>query len=158
MRRFLIQAVIDALIAFVVVFALSLIHVNQPFPFGQESRPIVQPQGAGILSYLVWGAIFVVVNRIVRPILVALFGRLIFSTLGLFMIVITALAIALTSRFSPVEIALLADPTPLWLLLSRRLAWSAGTPKRSWTKTRSGCCSSRVCSPRAPSSRTWPSA
>jgi ubiquinone biosynthesis protein len=116
-RRFLVQAVIDALIALAVVFVLSLVHVNQPFPFGQESRPIVQPQGAAIVGYLIWGAIFVVVNRIVRPILVALFGRVIFSTLGLFMIVITALAIALTSRISPVEVAVLADPTPLWLLL-----------------------------------------
>jgi ubiquinone biosynthesis protein len=116
-RRFLVQAVIDALIALAVVFVLSLIHVNQPFPFGTDSRTIVQPQGAGPLGYLIWAAIFVVVNRIIRPILVAIFGRLIFSTLGLFVVVITALTIALTSRISPVDIAVLADPTPLWLLL-----------------------------------------
>jgi ubiquinone biosynthesis protein len=116
-RRFVVQAVIDALIVFAVAFVLSLIKVNQPFPFGTDSRAIVQPQGAGPLGFLVWGAIFVIVNRIVRPILVALFGRLIFSTLGLFMIVITALTIAITSRISPVDIAVLADPTPLWLLL-----------------------------------------
>jgi ubiquinone biosynthesis protein len=116
-RRFLIHAVIDGLIAIAVVFLLSLIHVTQPFPFGQESVPIVQPVGSGPLAYLLWGAIFVVINRIVRPVLVALFGRLIFSTLGLFVIVITALTIALTTRLSPIEIAVLADPQPLWLVL-----------------------------------------
>ena len=117
MRRFLVQAAIDALIGFVIVVALSLIHVTQPFPFGQESAAIVQPLGAGPLGYLLWAAIFVVINRLVRPVLVALFGRLIFSTLGLFVVVITALTIALTSRITPVKVAVLADPEPLWLLL-----------------------------------------
>ncbi len=100
---------------------LSLIHITQPFPFGQESVPIVQPVASGPLAYVVWGVIFVIVNRIVRPLLVALFGRLIFSTLGLFVVVITALTIALTSRLSPIEIAVLADPQPLWLLLMAAL-------------------------------------
>ncbi len=121
MRRFLIHAVIDGLIAVAVVFVLSLIHVTQPFPFGQESVPILQPVASGALVYLAWGGLFVVVNRIVRPLLVALFGRLIFSTLGLFVIVITALTIALTSRLFPGEIAVLADPQPLWLLLMAAL-------------------------------------
>jgi ubiquinone biosynthesis protein len=116
-RRFLVQAVIDALVAFVVVFVLSLIHITQPFPFGQDTAPIVQPLGAGVLGFLLWAAIFVVINRLVRPVLVALFGRLIFSTLGLFLVVITALTIALTSRLDPIKIAVIADPEPLWLLL-----------------------------------------
>jgi ubiquinone biosynthesis protein len=116
-RRFLVQAVIDGLIAAAIVFLLSLIHITQPFPFGQGSAPIVQPVGGGILAYVVWGVIFAAVNRVVRPVLVALFGRLIFSTLGLFVVVITALMLVLASRFSPVEIAVVADPQPLWLLL-----------------------------------------
>src|SRR6187402_3342181 len=116
-RRFIVQAVIDGLIAIAVVFVLSLINITQPFPFGQESAPILQPVGGGILIYLVWGVIFALVNRVVRPVLVAVFGRWIFSTLGLFVVVITALTIAITSRLLPVQIAILADPQPLWLLL-----------------------------------------
>ena len=38
MRRFLVQAAIDGLISVAVVFALSLIDITQPFPFGQELR------------------------------------------------------------------------------------------------------------------------
>ena len=117
MRRFLVQAVIDGLIAAAIAFLLSLIHITQPFPFGQDSAPIIQPVAGGILPYFVWGVIFALVNRIVRPLLVALFGRLIFSTLGLFVVVITALTLTLASRLSPIEIAVLADPQPLWLLL-----------------------------------------
>jgi ubiquinone biosynthesis protein len=120
-RRFLVQAAIDALIAIATVFVLSLIDVTQPFPFGQDSAPIVRTTGSGPFAYLVWGAVFVVVNRIVRPILVAVFGRWIFSTLGLFVVVITALTIALTSWISPVEVGVLADPQPLWLLLMATL-------------------------------------
>ena len=98
MRRFLVQADIDALIAVAIIFVLSRIEITQPFPFGQDTAPIIQPVGGGILVYLLWGAIFALVNRVVRPVLVALFGRLIFSTLGLFVVVITALTILATSR------------------------------------------------------------
>ena len=125
MRRFLVQAVIDGLIAVAIVLVLSLIHVTQPFPFGQESAPIIQPVGTGLLAYVVWGLIFVLVNRVVRPVLVALFGRLLFSTLGLFVIVITAVAIAVTAWISPVEIAVVADPQPLWLFLTATLFTAA---------------------------------
>ncbi|HET9346527.1 MAG TPA: AarF/UbiB family protein [Candidatus Limnocylindrales bacterium] len=117
MRRILVQAVVDGLIAIAIVFILSLIHVTQPFPFGQDSAPIVAPAGNGPLAYIVWGVIFVLVNRVVRPVLVALFGRLLFSTLGLFAIVITATSIWVTTWLSPVEIATVADPQPLWLFL-----------------------------------------
>jgi len=116
-RRFLVQAVIDGLIAAAIVFVLSLIHITQPFPFGDSAAPIVQPSGNGILAYFVWGVVFALVNRIVRPVLVALFGRLLFSTLGLFVVVITAITLVLASRLSPCEIAVVADPQPLWLLL-----------------------------------------
>ncbi|MFL5725373.1 MAG: AarF/UbiB family protein [Chloroflexota bacterium] len=125
MRRFLVQAVIDGLIAIAIVFLLSRIEITQPFPFGQDTAPIVRPIGSGPLAYILWGGIFVVVNRIVRPILVALFGRWIFSTLGLFVVVITALTIALTSWLSPVEVGVLADPQPLWLLLMAALFTAA---------------------------------
>ncbi|HEX5015218.1 MAG TPA: AarF/UbiB family protein [Candidatus Limnocylindrales bacterium] len=121
MRRFIVQAVIDALTAFAVVFVLSRIEINQPFPFGADSAPIMQPAGNGILAYLVWGAIFVIVNRVVRPILVALFGRLLFATLGLFVVVLTALAIGIASWLAPGDVGNLADPQPLWLLLTAAL-------------------------------------
>jgi ubiquinone biosynthesis protein len=116
-RRFLVRAVIDGLIAFAVVFLFSRITIAEPFPFGQGSATIIQPADSGPLAYLLWGGIFVIVNQVVRPILVALFGRLIFSTMGLFVIVITALAIAITSRISPLDAATLADPQPLWLFV-----------------------------------------
>ena len=48
MRRFLVQAAIDGLIAIAIVFVLSLIHITQPFPFGQGSAPIIQPVADGI--------------------------------------------------------------------------------------------------------------
>ena len=130
MRRFLVQAAIDALIA-VAIIVLSRIEITQPFPFGQDTAPIIQPVGGGILVYLLWGAIFALVNRVVRPVLVALFGRLIFSTLGLFVVVITALTILATSRLFPVQIVIVADPQPIWLLLVAALVTVASSSPTS---------------------------
>ena len=78
--------------------------------------------------------VFALVNRVVRPVLVALFGRLLFSTLGLFVVVITALTLVLASRLSPVEIAVVADPQPLWILLVAALFTAGAISSRtsSW--------------------------
>ena len=48
MRRFVVEAVIDALIALVVILVLSFISVPQPFPFGQGTAPIFALRGAGL--------------------------------------------------------------------------------------------------------------
>ena len=117
MRRFLVQAVIDALIAVAIIFLLSRIEITQPFPFGQGEAPIVQPVAGNPLVYFLWGGVFVVVNRIVRPALVAIFGRLLFSTLGLFAVVITALALLVTTWITRTDLVILADPNWLWLFL-----------------------------------------
>src|SRR4029079_13888760 len=87
------------------------------FPFGQGEAPIVQPIAGNPLVYFLWGGVFVVVNRIVRPALVAIFGRLLFSTLGLFAVVITALALLVTTWITPGDLVILADPNWLWLFL-----------------------------------------
>ena len=98
MRRFLVQAVIDGLIAVAIVFVLSLIEITQPFPFGQGEAPIVQPvAGKRRWPTSCGAASSSSSTAIVRPALVAIFGRLLFSTLGLFAVVITALALLVTA-------------------------------------------------------------
>ena len=59
----------------------------------RTSGPIVALRGAGLVGFLIWAAILVLVNRFARPVLVALTGRLLFSTMGLFVVVINAIAI-----------------------------------------------------------------
>ena len=75
MRRFLVEAVVDAIIALAVILVLSLISVGQPFPFGTSSAPILALRGAGVVGFVTWAAILVLVNRFARPVLVALTGR-----------------------------------------------------------------------------------
>ena len=93
MRRFLVEAVIDAIIALAVILLLSLISVGQPFPFGTASAPILGLRGAGVAGFVIWAGILVLVNRFARPVLVALTGRLLLRTMGAFVVVINALAI-----------------------------------------------------------------
>ena len=123
MRRFIVEVVVDAILLGIIILFLSLIEVAQPFPFGPDSRPIVELQGVGIVGFLIWAGILVLVNRFARPVLVALTGRLLFSTLGLFVVVINAFALWLTSVISPVKIGIadLAQPVLLWIIVAAAL-------------------------------------
>ena len=121
MRRFIVEVVLDALLLLVIVLFLGIISVAQPFPFGTGSAPIVALRGAGIVGFLSWAAILVLVNRFARPVLVALFGRLLFSTMGFFVVIINAMAIYITSIIAPIKIANVAEPTFLWVILAAAL-------------------------------------
>ena len=93
LRRFLIEALIDAALLVVIVLVLGIIHVPQPFPFGTGSAPIV-----GFVEVRAWevawfAAAVVLANRFARPVIVAVVGRLVLRTLGLFVVVINALTI-----------------------------------------------------------------
>ena len=105
MRRFIVEVILDALVLSFIVLLLGVISVGQPFPFGETSVPIVQLSGAGVVGFLSWAAILVLVNRFARPVLVALTGRLLYSTMGFFVVIINAIALWLTSLIAPIKIA-----------------------------------------------------
>ena len=51
----------------------------------------------------------------------ALTGRLLYSTLGLFIVIINAIAIWLTSLIAPIKIGIVADPAFLWIIVAAAL-------------------------------------
>ncbi|MCJ7710057.1 MAG: AarF/UbiB family protein, partial [Chloroflexi bacterium] len=116
MRRFLFEALVDTLILIGLAFLLSLIHVPQPFPFGSERVPIMARTEAGFLAFFVFAMILGVVNRGVRPVIVAFTGRLVLATAGLFMIVITWLVFWVAGIFAP-DLVVVASPTIVWTLI-----------------------------------------
>ena len=121
MRRFLVEVVLDALILLVIILFLGIISVAQPFPFGPDSAPIIALRGAGIVGFVSWAAILVLVNRFARPVLVAFTGRLLFSTMGFFVVIINAIAIYITSFLAPIKIADVAEPALLWVIVAAAL-------------------------------------
>jgi ubiquinone biosynthesis protein len=127
MRRFLVEVVIDALILLVIVLLLGAISVSQPFPFGPDSQPIIQLRDAGIAGFVSWAAILVLVNRFARPVIVALTGRLLFSSLGLFVVIINAIAIWITSVIAPIKIGVVAQPVYLWVIVGAALYTALST-------------------------------
>jgi ubiquinone biosynthesis protein len=127
MRRFIVEVVIDTVLLAVIVLFFGVISVNQPFPFGPTSAPIVALRGAGIIGFASWAAVLVLVNRFARPVLVALFGRLLFTTLGLFVVIINAIAIWLTSVIAPIKIGIVADPVFLWIIVGAALYTALST-------------------------------
>jgi ubiquinone biosynthesis protein len=118
MRRFVVEVLVDLVILLAIILLLDFIKVPQPFPFGQTTAPIAALRGAGLVGFLTWAAVLVLVNRFARPILVAFTGRLLFSTMGFFVVIINAIAIWITSIIAPVKIAVVADPTILWVILA----------------------------------------
>jgi ubiquinone biosynthesis protein len=116
MRRFLVEAVVDATIVIAIILLLSLIEVPQPFPFGTDRAPIVELSGAGISLVLVAAAILVLTERFVQPVIVAFTGRLLLSTMGLFLVIVNTLVLWIASLIAP-DIARAASPQILWFLV-----------------------------------------
>ncbi len=127
MRRFIVEVVLDALLLLFIILFLGIISVGQPFPFGPESVPVIALRGAGIIGFLSWAAILVLVNRFARPVLVAFTGRLLFSTMGFFVVIINALAIYITAFIAPIQIADVAQPTLLWVIVAAALYTALST-------------------------------
>ncbi len=116
MRRFVVETVVDAVIILVIILVLGLFEVAQPFPFGLESAPIMKLSGAGLLPFLVTAAILVLSQRFVRPVIVAFTGRLLLSTMGLWLVIVNALVIWVATIVAP-SVATVAQPSQLWLLV-----------------------------------------
>jgi len=119
-RRFIVEAVLDAAIVAAVLLLLSLIHVPQPFPFGVDRVPIVQLVGAGWLGFLALGVSIGLVNRFVRPIIVAVTGRWVLSTMGAALIVVNAVALWIATLFVP-TVGIGASPKLVWFLVAAAL-------------------------------------
>jgi ubiquinone biosynthesis protein len=127
MRRFIVEVVLDAFLLLVIILILGVVSVGQPFPFGSTSVPIVTLRGAGVIGFLSWAAVLVLVNRFARPVLVAFTGRLLFSTMGFFVVIINALAIYITAFIAPIKIADIAQPTLLWVIVAAALYTALST-------------------------------
>lgn len=116
MRRFIVEAVLDALIIALILLLMSLIQVPQPFPFGLERAPIVTGTGIGPIGFILLGASIGIINRFVRPLIVALTGRWVLSTMGVALIVINAITVWIATLIVP-EVAVAAAPKLIWFLV-----------------------------------------
>jgi ubiquinone biosynthesis protein len=120
LRRFAIEALIDAAILVVIVLVLGIIHIPQPFPFGTARAPIVGFDDVDAWEVAWFAGMVVLANRFARPVIVAVVGRLVLRTLGLFVVVINAVTIYLAALVSP-DFIRIADPYWVWLLIAAAL-------------------------------------
>jgi ubiquinone biosynthesis protein len=125
-RRFVVETVVDMVVLVLIVLLLSLLTVPQPFPFGAEREPIVTLRGSGLLAWVVAAALLVLAQRFVRPVVVAFTGRLLISTMGLFVIIVNAIVLWAASLVAP-DLAYVADPGILWMLVIATLYTLLGT-------------------------------
>src|SRR4029453_2778868 len=84
-------------------------------------------RGSCIFGFLSWAAVLVLVNRFARPVLVALTGRLLFSTMGFFVVIINALAFYITAFLAPIKVVDVAQPMLLWVIVGAALYTALST-------------------------------
>lgn len=116
MRRFLVETAVEIVVVVAVLFVLSLVHVPQPFPFGADWAPMFQATGRGIPALIVTGIALVLAERFVKPVVVAFTGRLLLSTMGIFIVGVNAVVIWAATVISP-DIVTTAQPAFLWLIV-----------------------------------------
>ncbi len=117
MRRLIVEVVLNAAIVFVVLVVFSWIHVPQPFPFGVDREPIFARTTTGVLPFLWAGLVLSIVDRFARPVIIALTGRLLLSTMGLFLVGVNTITLWVATFFVP-ELGIAASPRLLWLLIA----------------------------------------
>jgi ubiquinone biosynthesis protein len=120
LRRFVLEAAIDAVLLISIVLLLGVVQVPQPFPFGLERAPILSFQGATPLLIAWLAAMIVLANRFARPVVVAILGRFVLRSLGLLVVVVNAITIWLAALLVPDFIAV-ANPFLLWVLVAATL-------------------------------------
>ncbi len=116
MRRFILQVVVDTISFVGAVLLLEFLTVPQPFPFGADQVPIVQVETGRLFYFVLSGLGLTIGNIVIRPVIVAFTGRFLLWSFGLFSVVITALVLYLTGRFTPLALDI-ADPALVWILL-----------------------------------------
>ena len=115
-RLFVLRVVIDTLLVAFLLWFLSLFTVASPFPFGAGAVQIVTITSKSLPAVAITGLLVALFESFVKPIIVALTGRLLIWSAGLFIVVVNALVLWLVGRFSPLTLEV-AEPTLLWLLL-----------------------------------------
>jgi len=120
LRRFVVEVLIDAVILIAILGLLSFITVPQPFPFGTTRVSVFTLAATGLWVFVAAGVAIAIVDRLVRPIIVALTGRLVLSTMGLFLVVVNAISLWVATVFAP-ELAVAASPRILWFLVAAAL-------------------------------------
>ena len=115
-RVFVLRVVIDTALVVVLLWLLSLFTVASPFPFGSSQAQIVTVTYERFLAVVATGFLVAVFESYVKPVIIALTGRLLLWSAGIFIIVVNGLVLWLVGRFTPLQLDV-ADPVVLWLLV-----------------------------------------
>jgi putative membrane protein len=110
-RAFLVRVMVNTLALAGTLAVLSLVHLPTGVP-GESEQLLRVPSG-----WLIVGALFAIVNVIVRPVLFAVFGRWILRTAGVAVVLVNAALFWIVSEISGWLGAPWLTPDPRWLWL-----------------------------------------
>ena len=117
MKRFAVQVALDTIAVVVTLSLFTFVRVQITAADGSLSTiPVIRITG-GILSYVAIGAILVIADTFIRPVVIALTGRVLLWSMGLFLFILNAIIFALAAWLAPVDWEI-ASPGLLWLFLA----------------------------------------
>ena len=119
-RVFVLRVLIDTVLVAFLLWFMSLFTVAAPFPFGPGTAPIVAVSSKSALAVVVTGFLVALFDSFGKPVIVALTGRLLLWSAGIFIIVVNGIVLWLVGRFTPLTLTV-ADPTILWILVAATL-------------------------------------
>ncbi len=119
-RLFVLRVIIDTGLVAFLLWLLSLFKVAAPFPFGSGEAPIVTVTYESLWAVVVTGFLVALFESFVKPVIVALTGRLLLWSAGIFIIVVNGILLWLVGRFTPLYLTV-ADPVALWILVAATL-------------------------------------
>jgi ubiquinone biosynthesis protein len=115
-KRFAVQVALDTVAVVLTLAIFTFVRIQITAGDGSLVTVPVAKISGSILSYVAIGAILVLADTFVRPIVIALTGRLLLWSMGLFLLVLNAVIFALAAWLSPVD-WVVANPELLWVFL-----------------------------------------
>ena len=107
MIYFIIRVIVNAL-------ALAVTFLLLP---GIEAHPWEEGLIPLLLTYLIMGVLFGIINALVRPVILLLTGKLLLWTMGLFTWLVNSFLLIILSYAAP-AIWVVDEPVLLWVLLA----------------------------------------
>ncbi len=114
LRRFVLQVVVDSAGDHRCDLRRDRTSSTPTVPVRRGGVPIATADNGSLVYVLLAGLALTIGNIILRPVIVAVTGRLIWS-MGLFSVVVTAIVLAITGFITPLDVHL-ATPWIVWLL------------------------------------------
>ena len=115
-KRFAVQVALDTVAVVLTLAIFTFVRIQVTADDGSLVTVPVAKISGSLISYIAIGIILVLADTFIRPVVIALTGRLLLWSMGLFLFVLNAVIFALAAWLAPVD-WVVANPELFWVFL-----------------------------------------